>query len=152
MFCAEVENKFKQYFQYIAVDETQLCSRVVRLFKTKYPIDSDIDIETIVNDKVELYIHVTLKLGVDSGFWYKVGKSKDLGETKDITFRCHHDSYTNMKISHKWYIWKINQEAKDIGDLPTEYRKYPVGLVYCSESFYTRIATGKFPGLSWDVL
>ena len=38
VFCVEVENEYKCFFQYIARDAMQLGSFVIRAFKTRYPV------------------------------------------------------------------------------------------------------------------
>lgn len=36
VFCAEIDNRIKRYFQYIVNDMEQLNSSVIRVFKTHY--------------------------------------------------------------------------------------------------------------------
>ena len=39
IFCVEVDNDYKCYFQYVANDMTVLNSSVIRVFAKHYPID-----------------------------------------------------------------------------------------------------------------
>ena len=39
VFCMDVDNQYKRFFQYIADDMTMLNTRVIRVFKRKYPMD-----------------------------------------------------------------------------------------------------------------
>ena len=52
IFCVEIDNKFKAYFQYITTDMTQLNSTVIRVFKKHYPMDYVPDFDEIVRDDV----------------------------------------------------------------------------------------------------
>ena len=64
IFCAEIENEYKCYFQYIERDRTQMGSNVIRVFKTRYPITYDPIIDEIVKDEVFFYAHtLVLRLG-----------------------------------------------------------------------------------------
>ena len=79
VFCVEIDNQCKRYFQYIVNDMEQLNSSVIRVFKLHYPIDYKPIIDDIVKDEVEFYAHTVLRAGIVNNAWYKVGKSKDLG-------------------------------------------------------------------------
>lgn len=76
VFCAEIDNECKRFFQYVANDIECLNSSVIRVFKTKYPMDYKPNIEEIVKDEVEFYAHTILKFGIVFNAWYKVGTSK----------------------------------------------------------------------------
>lgn len=78
IFCAEIDGKYKVYFQYIANDTEALNSSVIRGFKRKYPLDYKPNIDEIVKDEVVFYLHTVLREGIENGIWYKVGKSDDL--------------------------------------------------------------------------
>ena len=96
VFCVEIDGQYKCYFQYVANDLTQLNSSVIRVFKTHYPIDYVPDIEAIVNDEVYFYAHTILRVGIDAGAWYKVGKSKNVGEPDKIMFKLFSDHTGGM--------------------------------------------------------
>ena len=80
VFCAEIDNECKRFFQYVANDIECLNSSVIRVFKTKYPMDYKPKVEEIVGDEVEFYAHTILKFGIVFNAWYKVGTSKNIGE------------------------------------------------------------------------
>ena len=79
VFCAEIDDQYKRYFQYVVDDMEQLNSSVIRVFKRHYPMDDEPMIDDIVKDEVEFYAHTVLKFGILYNVWYKVGKSKDIG-------------------------------------------------------------------------
>ncbi len=80
VFCAEIDNECKRFFQYVANDLEELNSSVIRVFKTKYPMDYKPNIEEIVKDEVEFYAHTILKFGIVFNAWYKVETSKNIGK------------------------------------------------------------------------
>ena len=57
-----------------------------------------------------------------------------------------------IKISHKWYVWKVNEEYTRIGDLTCQYKKYDLGYVYPPFSIVKKIRTGKFQDHAETVL
>lgn len=80
------------------------------------------------------------------GWWKKVGSSKNLGNLDDIKFRLYSEGNTNhLTVSHKWYVWTINQKYIHIGDLVGEYKTYSMGFVYPPYAVYQKIITGKYP-------
>ena len=95
VFCAEIDDKYKCFFQYIMNDLVQLNSSVIRVFKRRYPMDYKPDMEEIVNDEVLFYAHTILYAGIMYDAWYKVGKSMNLGEEecRNVLF-----GYTNDTI------------------------------------------------------
>ena len=60
IFCTKIEDRYKVYLQYVCNDLSQLNSFVIRVFKTRYPIDSDVDLEEVVRGDVHFYSHVML--------------------------------------------------------------------------------------------
>lgn len=77
VFCAEIEGKFKCFFQYIAKDMTQLNSSVIRVFKTHYPMEYKPVINDIIKDEVAFYAHTVLRAGIYFNAWYKIGTAKE---------------------------------------------------------------------------
>ena len=159
VFCVDIDNQCKRYFQYIVNDMEQLNSSVIRVFKLHYPIDYQPIIDDIVKDEVEFYAHTVLRAGIVNNAWYKVGKSKDLGgdEYMDVLFgiaqACMGDSPTNIKWVdpvENWYVWHINEPSVRIGRLTEEYRHVEMGPVMSYISIVDRLRyghyTNKFPG------
>ena len=130
IFCVEVDNAYKRYFQYFCNDLTQLNSDVIRVFKKRYPMDYKPKSEDIVKDDVDFYAHTILRNGIEDGLWYKVGKSKgEFEEEKKIPLfgTCDDTKYVNgesVKVDpdNNWYLWKISCPFKSIGTLPENYR------------------------------
>lgn len=131
VFCAEIEGKFKCFFQYITNDLFQLNSSVIRVFKRHYPMEYKPKIDDLIKDEVAFYAHTVLRPGIALNTWYKVGKSTDLGE----------DSLANVMFGHaqdivvhspndiefvdpltNWYIWHINDPHIHVGKLPEKYQ------------------------------
>ena len=63
IFCVELGNGYKSYFQYIANDMTQLNSSVIRAFVGRYPMDYKPDMAELVKSDVAFYAHTILKMG-----------------------------------------------------------------------------------------
>ncbi len=130
VFCVEVDNAYKRYFQYFCNDMSQLNSSVIRVFKKRYPMDYKPKPEDIVKDEVDFYAHTILRNGIEDELWYKVGKVKgEFEEDKKIPIfgTCQDTEYTNEGIIHvdpdsNWYVWRINCPFKSIGKLPEKYR------------------------------
>jgi hypothetical protein len=146
IFCVEIEGKYKQFFQYITLDKTMLCSVVIRVFKTKYAIQTTIDLNSIVTDDVSFYAHTMLRPGLFYKAWSKIGNHRDVGNTKDIMFRYY---------SNGWSVWKINEPFIMVKELDEEKKKYNLGIVYSYLDIVERIKTGHYrlplKGISYNV-
>lgn len=145
VFCAEIDGRYKCFFQYIMNDITQLNSSVIRVFKRRYPMDYKPRIEEIVSDEVWFYAHTILRFGIVYDAWYKVGNSKNLGEEecRKVLFGSTHNIRTGTDIRiieyvdplENWSIWHIGEDQVFIGKLPEMYfDKIEEGGVipYCS--------------------
>lgn len=146
IFCVEMDDKHKRFFQYVANDLSQLNSSVIRVFKRKYPMDYVPDMDEIVNDEVDFYAHTVLSAGIRANTWYKVGKHKDVGDTEHIMFRLYSEgNISHLTKSYRWYVWYINKEFVRIGEMTDEYRHLDIGHVYPYSYIKARIETGKYP-------
>ena len=127
VFCAEIDNECKRFFQYVANDLEELNSSVIRVFKTKYPMDYKLNIEEIVKDEVEFYAHTILKFGIVFNAWYKVGTSKNIGdEYKEALFGDISPiiyQKPDINPAENWVISKINNPHIFVGRLNNEYKK-----------------------------
>lgn len=140
VFCAEINNEFKCFFQYVAIDSTDLNSSVIRAFKRPYPMDYIPVMNEIVKDEVEFYAHTVLRAGIDYNAWYKVGKSGEVGEGyKEVYFRVPED-IENVGVSENWYIWQINKPVFFLGKLPNSEE----GSVMPDISIIDRLKYGKY--------
>ncbi len=145
VFCVEIDSQYKVYLQYVAVDMTMLNSTVIRVFKTKYSIDSDEDIETIVNDDIWFYAHTMLQVGLKGNYWYKCGKSKNIGNPESIMFRIPEEGDLSIiTVSHNWDIWKINKEMQWVGNLTEDLKKIDLGDVFSPIFIYEKIKYGEY--------
>ena len=161
VFCAEIDNKYKCYFQYIEKDLSQLNSSVIRAFKRRYPIEYNPIIEEIVTDEILFYAHTILRAGIDYNAWYKVGKSKNLGlEGLNEVLWGHPSMYKSyfennspqiktVNPLENWTIWYSNCKTVNIGILPVKY--YEIiegGAVFPYSSIVNRFKYGYY--LSYD--
>ncbi len=145
IFCVEVDNSYKCYFQYVANDMTVLNSSVIRVFAKHYPIDYIPIFDDIVNDKVYFYAHTILRFGILYNAWYKVGKHSNIGNPDEIYFRWFSDiNFSEINKSYNWSIWIINKEMKYIGEMSEKYAHIDLGIVLTYEDIVNKIKTGKF--------
>lgn len=147
VFCVEVEGREKAYFQYIANDMNQLNSSTIRVFKKRYPMDSEANVEDIVADEVEFYSHTVLKFGIEDGAWYKVGKSPEIGDTQNILFRTF-NTYFIGKDYHAqdlWRVWYINQDERFFETLPEDVKQRSLpGSVFTYTHICRKIKEGRY--------
>ena len=155
VFCAEIDGKYKCFFQYIMNDITQLNSSVIRVFKRRYPMDYKPDIEEIVSDDVLFYAHTILRVGIEFGAWYKVGKSMNLGEEKcrKVLFGYTHDTIFDEaghphQIIH-WMVWHLGEDFVRIKKLPEKYyNDFEDGSIFTFMDIIERIKYGFFTSYS----
>ena len=164
VFCVEIGNEYKCFFQYIEKDILQLGSSVIRAFKTRYPMDYKPVIEDIVKDEILFYAHTILRVGIEYGAWYKVGKSKELGLSglNNVMFGdvFNYKATPNLQLIEvdyleNWTIWKVNEERINIGVLPTEYYEIiEEGGVVPYDEVVTRFRIGYFKvtDKSYDII
>jgi hypothetical protein len=143
VFSVKIDAKSKKYFQYIISDLTQLNSDVIRVFKKVYPINVNPDLSEIVNGEVDFYAHCVTKLGLKMNYWESVGNISNVGNFDNVLFRSSADN-PQMKLSHNWWVWKINEEQKPVGKLKGENRKAEIGSVIPPDSIVHRMKTGEY--------
>jgi hypothetical protein len=135
IFCVNIDDGNKKYFQLIAFDLTQLNSDVIRAFEKSYPNGFEPNLSEIVNGEVAFYAHCVTKLGLKMNFWEKVGNVAEIGDTEQIVFRITSDFGVKLgdvpiKTSNNWYVWRINdKDYSYVGKLRGENRKAEIGLV-----------------------
>ncbi|WP_419545877.1 hypothetical protein [Odoribacter laneus] len=150
VFCADIKGKFKRYFQYIGLDYEELNSQVIRVFKTHYPVDAAVDLKEVVKDEVDFHVHVVIRAGFHYNYWEKVG-NVPFKEKADALFRATDDFARGpwdplVKVSSRWYVWRMNEPMVFVGRLNEETRKADIGLVWDPGSVFKRMETGYFPG------
>ena len=144
IFCIEMED-VKVYFQYIAIDTSELSASTIRVFKKKYPLDYIFDADEVVSGEIDFYAHTMLRPGLKMNVWTKVGKSKDLGDIESVLFRTTGDIVTRCKRSFSWWVGGINKKYVMVGGLTDELRqKSYVGTVVPPIDIIEKIKTGKF--------
>lgn len=144
IFSVGLDDKKKRFFQYVAIDESQLGGSVIRVFKRKYDIDAEPSFKDIVNDNVDFFTHTSLKIGILEGYWMKIGRCSDIGETDNIYFRSVGElNSSNLKKSYHWIVWKVNGEWEDIGEMKEKYKNYDLGSIFPSIWVVNKIKTGR---------
>jgi hypothetical protein len=126
---------------------SQLNSDVIRAFRTEYYADEALAVDDIVSGEVDFYAHCIVPLGVKLGLWSKVGRASDVGPL-DALFRDTNDSPCQpgeqVLVSHRWYVWRINEEFRRVGELKGENRKAEIGVVVNPYDIVHRMKTGAY--------
>ena len=143
IFCVEIDNIYKCYFQFVAYDRTQLMGQVIRVFKTRYPMDYVPNLKEIVRDEVSFYSHALVGIGLQDHEWYNVGNNPDKGDVENIYFKT--ESY-----ERKWRIWKINKEFEFVDTLPDVAGGFHYGVIFPAKDVLAKIKTGHYIGMTND--
>jgi hypothetical protein len=143
IFSVKIDKSNKKYFQLVTFDLTQLNSDVIRVFEKAYPLNANPDLSEIVKSDVDFYAHCVTKLGVKMGYWEKTGNTNNIGDFDNVLFRSTGDD-PQTKVSHNWWIWKINEEQRHIGELEGENRLAEIGSVMPPDSIVHRMQTGEY--------
>ena len=144
IFCIQLKGR-KTYFQFIAVDASELNSTTIRVFKKKYPLDYAFNAEEVVSDEIFFYAHTCLLAGLKQGLWAKIGKSKDIGDLSKVLFR-NTDAWAPDHLkSYKWWVGGINGKYTMIGELTQEYKiKTHMGWVVPPIDIIKKIEFGEY--------
>jgi hypothetical protein len=144
VFSVPLDDSSKKYFQYVANDLTQLNSSVIRAFKANYPIDSSPDVLEVVTGEVDFYAHVVLRWGVKMELWRKVGNVPFSGQLPVLFRGSNDDGNLSIRLSRNWYVWRIGEETRHVGELVGDYRKAEIGSVVPAPSVVHRMRTGEY--------
>lgn len=147
IFELALQNDQKSYVQYIGNDKTQLNSDVIRVFKSRYSREEKVSLKAIVQDQVELYLHVTgVEFGVDDHTWTWFGHVEDLGSLHGIFFKGSYD-YGNPEIkkSERWYAWELNGPMVPFNEMKIESTTVNMGVVMRPKDVRAFMETGKLP-------
>lgn len=144
-----------RYFQFVAIDKTQLNSDAIAVFEYQgnIPIDTkgNANLELLAHSNVDFYTHTTVKAGEEKNLWAKIGEAslvnysdalfKRVALKDDDLFLESHEvsSYKN------WFIWKINEEGKNVTDIK-KYSKSWRGEIFPPEDIIYRIKKGIYNG------
>lgn len=144
VFEVRLDSSTKRFFHYIANDESQLHSHVVRVFRKSYNLEEIVDLANVVRGEIDFYAHVLLGIGLKQKFWRKVGHVKCEGDA-DVLFRDTDDfGNPSIKVSMNWYVWKIGGPIKDVGSLRPKYVDAEIGVVVPPDSLLHRIRSGTY--------
>ncbi len=138
---------YYKYFQYIADDMTMLNSRVIKVFKEKYPLGEIPESTEQVKGEIDFYAHTSIKLGIKMGLWEKVGTAPVFGDI-NVIFRRSKD-YTEgnkVEVSERWEVWRINEDFRYVGKLEGENKYAEIGLVEPPIGIVERMKTGEYFG------
>lgn len=151
IFSVRIDESNQKFLQYVTNDLTQLNSDIIRVFKRIYPIGTLIDFTEVVKGDVDFYAHCVTKWGIEMGCWEQVGNINDVGDFTHVLFRDSDDyGEPEVKISQRWWVWKINQKQIFVGKLKGKYQEAEIGVVINPKSIVRRIKSGDygdfFPG------
>jgi hypothetical protein len=146
IFKVPLSNGKVGYVQFIAIDETMLGAHVIRAFQTRYDADDTPDLQSYVAAAyVQFFAHVFLDSALKFFAWEKVGNAP-YPEHIDVLFRDSGDYGTpEIKTSHDWYVWRINEPQRAVGSLTPEYQNAEIGVVIAPQNIAGRMLTGSYP-------
>lgn len=144
LFEVRLSDTDARYFQYVSDDSTQLGSQVVRVFRESRDVREPPDFRRIAAGIIDFHAHVFLRIGLKQGFWRKVGHAQ-ASDDVDVLFRDSTDyGKPEIKTSRSWYVWRINGEFEDVGELSPRYQRAEIGIVVPPDSLVFRIRYGKY--------
>ena len=148
IFSVNMGDGTEKYFQLVAYDSSQLNSDVIRAFSIRYQNEDSPELEEVVQDEVDFHAHCVAKLGLKLGHWNKVGNVSPVlpisvwfRDTNDAGFPA---GGQPVKISSKWYVWRVNEEFQRVGRLTGAHRDAEIGVVVTPGDIVTRMKTGKY--------
>jgi hypothetical protein len=144
VFEVRLDASTRRFFQFVAVDSTQLFSAVVRVFRDSHDGSTPVDVEAIAGGAVDFHAHVLLAMRISKGLWRKVGRAS-VASTSKILFRASDDYGTpGIRISKEWFVWKINGAQEYVGPLPPKYEHAEIGVVVPTDSLLFRMREGRY--------
>jgi hypothetical protein len=144
MFEVPMDGSAVRFFQYVGNDMTQLNSAVIRVFRKSYDVTEPLDVDAVTAGTVDFHAHVFLRIGLKRQLWRKV-RHAQAPSTLDVLFRDSED-YGNpsIKVSRKWYVWRVNEPFQTVGKLSSFYQHAEIGVVVPADSLLCRMRTGKY--------
>lgn len=136
IFSRVIETGQVRFFHLVAVDERQLNSHVIRVYKKYYSPDSMPDLLEVVNGDVDFYAHCDVKYGAKLNLWEKAGHCSQIEDLSKVLFRGTRDygsgaDGVRIDFSTRWYVWHISdQDFTYVGKLEGEMRNAFIGLVF----------------------
>ncbi|WP_299223799.1 Imm26 family immunity protein [uncultured Psychroserpens sp.] len=145
VFEVKLNNNKKGYFQFIMLDTTQLNSEVIRVFKRKYEINENPNLNDIIESDIDFYAHVIIKFGIKMNLWRKIGNIPISKNITNPSFRDTKDYGTsNIEVSNKWFKWKANESFIEVGILNEDETKLDIGIVVTPLDIVDKMNTGKY--------
>ena len=123
---------------------SQLTSSVIKVFRKKYPLGSNPDLEELATGEAECYIHTDVRFGIRESFWEKVGKAT-IHDNFDAKFITDPDN----RFDFMWKAWVLNGPRMKYKELPKEFSYADQGYVIPAKQALYRIEHGKHFGY-WD--
>jgi len=144
IFEVPLEDNSRGYFQYIAIDDNQLRSDVIRVFSRRCSKSDEPKFADLVGGEVDFYAHCVIKAGVKYGFWQKVGHVDDVGPV-DAVFRSTKDFGRDwIEVSERWEVWGIGQPPKYVGKLTDDLLSAEQGEVFPPYEIVHRMNHGRY--------
>jgi hypothetical protein len=130
--------------QTLGRDSTQLNAEVLRVYKDK--LNSSVEAQKylgkIGNLSKNFDVHVLIALGKKLNIWREVGKAVNTPICETVFRQSNDFGYPSIKISSKWYVWKLNRAMRFVGDLDAANRTAEIGCIWTPPSVIHRIKTG----------
>ncbi len=144
VFKVQVDEKSVCYLQYICDDLTQLNSEVIAVFKQRYELTEEPDLEEIVTGEVDFHAHTVIKQGVKLKVWSNAGNSSIINKTNPYFRMSEDDGNLSIKISKKWKIWEPNKNMKSVGVLKEQHQSYDIGCVIPAAWILEKLQQGSY--------
>lgn len=151
IFCVEIGDSFKCYFQFIGIDKTKCCTPVINIFKKHYPIHYIPSLENIVKDDLLCSVHTEIYDKYINFPWYKIGNrpyisSNGAGPPLFIDSERPNEeilSKTNSVEYSYWWVWEMNGSPVKQFPVPYEYiDRMENGAILYPEQIIDRIIYG----------
>lgn len=147
VFKVKLSNGYIRYFQFLGKDVSELNGDVIVIFKKHYT-DEQYNMDEILQDEIEYFMHTSVSFGVKLGLWERVFTSPVSIPEADIVFRTSQDIGLHPRqhfVSHRWVVWSMNGDRRYVGTLPKKYYKADLGGVYAPIHVIIRLETGEVP-------
>ncbi len=147
VFKVRLVNGDIRFFQFLGKDVSELNGDVIVIFKRHYT-DGQCNMDEILQDEIECFMHTSVSAGVKSGLWEPVLTSPVSIPEAGIVFRTSQDIGQHPRqhfVSHRWVVWTMNGDRQYVGTLPREYYNADLGGVYAPIHVIRRLETGEEP-------
>lgn len=126
IYCIELDDLFKCFFQYLGDDSTKRHTPVIRVFQNCYPINYEPILDEIINDGVLFFAHIAPDHERKPWKWYYIGNAEDEipNNVKDLTFidfERPKENYSKEDMFPEygcWWIWKLNEKPEKLFPIP----------------------------------